>query len=75
MIRELTIRDYFAATATDVDIENLKNEVLRVTEVRVEGTEKRLVYNVLPDNWRQVARYIHADKMLKYRESLYAKKN
>jgi hypothetical protein len=54
----MTLRDYFAAKATDEDV-NAKAGVLReVSPMRI-----------LPEGWRSTARYMHADDMLKARES------
>jgi hypothetical protein len=53
----MTLRDYFAAKATDEDVK-AKAEVLReVSPIRI-----------LPEGWRSIARYMHADDMLKARD-------
>jgi hypothetical protein len=57
----LSIRDYFAAHASDEDV-RAQGEVLR---------DRLLAQNqigILPDAWRLIARYMHADAMLKARE-------
>jgi hypothetical protein len=53
----MTLRDYFAIHATDADVIS-QGELLRVDSE----------YHLLPDGWRTVARYMHADAMLKERE-------
>lgn len=53
----MTLRDYFAAHASDADIEAMRERTKR---------EHGLFE---PDNWRQVARFMHADLMLKARSA------
>jgi hypothetical protein len=54
----MTMRDYFAAHATDEDVK-AQAEVLReISPMRI-----------LPEGWRSTARYMHADYMLKAREA------
>ena len=54
----MTLRDYFAAKATDEDVKAM-TEVLR--EVSACGP--------LPTGWRSTCRYMHADAMLKARKT------
>ncbi len=49
----LTVRDYFAAHASDSDIKHWE-DVLRL----------RSDHRMLPDGWRAIARYMHADAMI-----------
>lgn len=65
----MTLRDYFAAHAAEEDIKALRNLVPKVAVVRNNYgpgpafSEDRAE----PKNWRQLARYLHADLMLKAR--------
>ncbi len=61
------LRDYFAAHATDGDIEALKDRVPRVSKIVGDSSWRRMEHGHLPDDWRQIARYMHADAMLKTR--------
>lgn len=67
----MTLRDWFATHATEADIQAARHLVPMVTEVLNNFgpgpafTEGR----VEPKNWRQVARYLHADMMLKARQA------
>jgi hypothetical protein len=63
-----TLRDYFAATASEEDIRYYRDKVTLVDKVMKDVHGYRTVHNTLPDNWRQQARYIHADMMLQARE-------
>lgn len=58
----LTLRDYFAAKASEEDVK-AQGELLRAKYV------KKLGLGILPDSWRVTARYMHADAMLKAREA------
>ena len=48
----MTLRDYFATHASDAD-------------VAIQGEEIRIKTGI--GNWRSIARYMHADEMLKAR--------
>lgn len=67
----VSLRDWFATHATEADIQAARHLVPMVTEVLNNFgpgpafTEGR----VEPKNWRQVARYLHADMMLKARQA------
>ena len=65
----MTLRDYFAAHATDEDIYTAMDLVKKVEVVRDRGNGHKVIERGYPDNTRQLARYIHADKMLKAREA------
>ncbi len=58
----MTLRDYFAAKASDQDV-SLQGETLRVQIAQSNGV------GILPDDWRATARYMHADAMLAAREA------
>ena len=60
----MTLRDYFAAHASDADIANILPDVEMVEKHFTDG-QVRVVY---PQDARQIARYIHADYMLAARE-------
>lgn len=66
----MSLRDYFAAHATEEDIKALRSSVPRVTEIRDNFGPGPAFYEdrVEPKNWRQRARYLHADMMLKARK-------
>lgn len=57
----MTLRDYFAATASDQDV-SFQGEILREQISRSKGI------GVLPDYWRATARFMHADAMLAARK-------
>ncbi len=59
----MTLRDYFAAKASDADIEDLRERTKRQT-VQINSMGRREISLVVPRDWRQIARYIHADAML-----------
>lgn len=63
----MTLRDWFAAHASDTDIADLLHEVPRIERVVEGGSMKRIIRG-LPANARQIARYMHADLMLKARQ-------
>ncbi len=67
--RGMTLRDYFAAHATEEDICTAMDLVKKVEEVRDLGNGHKVIEKGYPQNTRQIARYIHADAMLKARES------
>ena len=64
---ELTFRDYLAAHASEKDIVSVKYIIPEGHKIRDLSPTWREPYYGLPDNWRQVARYIHADRMLEAR--------
>jgi len=59
----MTLRDYFAAKASDADIEALRERTKR-KEVQISSMGRREISLVVPREWRQIARYMHADAML-----------
>jgi hypothetical protein len=63
----MTLRDYFAAKASDADIEDLRERTKR-QQVSINSMGRREISLVVPRDWRQIARYIHADAMLAERE-------
>lgn len=65
----MTLRDWFATHATEEDIEALRNLIPKVVEIRNNyGPGPAFIeHRAEPKNWRQVARYLHADAMLKAR--------
>ena len=66
----MTLRDWFATHATEEDIEALRNLIPKVVEIRDNyGPGPAFIeHRAEPKNWRQVARYLHADAMLKARQ-------
>lgn len=65
----MTLRDYFAAHATEEDICTAIDLVKKVEQVRDLGDGRKVIERSYPFNTRQIARYIHADFMLKAREA------
>ena len=59
----MNLRDYFAAMASDADIEALRERTKR-KEVQISSMGRREISLVVPREWRQIARYMHADAML-----------
>ncbi|MEN9885509.1 MAG: hypothetical protein RL758_87 [Pseudomonadota bacterium] len=57
-IRHVTLRDYFAANATDEDVKAQAERLREVSPMRI-----------LPEGWRSTCRYMHADAMLKERDA------
>lgn len=64
----MTLRDYFAAHATEEDICIAMDLVKKVDVVRDLGNGIKVVERGYPKNTRQIARYIHADAMLEARK-------
>ena len=67
-VEGMTLRDYFAAHATEEDICTAMDLVKKVEVVRDLGNGHKAIDRGYPENTRQLARYIHADAMLKARE-------
>ncbi len=65
----MTLRDYFAAHATEEDICTAMDLVKKVEQVRDLDSGHKVIERGYPDNTRQLARYIHADAMLKARDA------
>jgi hypothetical protein len=66
----MSMRDYFAANATDADVAAMRGSVPTCTKVKDDGNGmKRIVHGAEPDNWRALARYMHADLMLACRKT------
>jgi hypothetical protein len=59
----MTLRDYFAVHASEADLQAVAYAVGDVPEVRSSGGWKEVV-KTKPADWRQRARYLHADRML-----------
>lgn len=64
----MTLRDYFAAKASEEDIQEWVNVVPKVERVFDAGNGRKEVRFAQPSNVREIARYMHADAMLKARE-------
>lgn len=65
----MTLRDFFATKATDGDIADMMERIPKIEKVYTDGTGSSSLYRGLPENARQIARYMHADAMLKAREA------
>lgn len=63
----MTLRDYFASSASANDIERHLQDVPHVEKVVADGAIRRVVRG-LPDNAHEFAKYRYADAMLKARE-------
>lgn len=66
----MTLLDYFAAHATEEDICVALDSVKKVEVVRVLGDGTKAISRGYPSNARQIARYIHANAMLKARDKM-----
>lgn len=60
----MTLRDYFAAHATDDDICSAMERIPKIETVRNLINGHKVIELGYPPNIRQMARYIHADAML-----------
>jgi hypothetical protein len=56
--------------ATEGDIEAQRPKIKRVERVVADSAGHRIVM-AEPDNWRAIARYLHADAMMKQRLKMY----
>lgn len=65
----IDLRDYFAAMATEKDMEEMRDYIAfqEEAEYKMSGNIKRYEKNSLPQHWRHTARYLHADMMLQAR--------
>jgi hypothetical protein len=63
-MRGMTLRDYFAAHATDDDICSAMDRIPKVETVRDLGNGHKVIERGYPPNIRQMARFMHADAML-----------
>ena len=64
----MTLRDYFAAHASEGDIQKWANVVPNIEQVFDEGNGRKRLGFAPPPNVREIARYMHADAMLAARE-------
>jgi hypothetical protein len=64
----ISLRDYFAIHATEDDICMALEFIEKVDVVKDLGNGIKTIQKGYPDNARHLARYIHADAMLKARE-------
>lgn len=60
----LKLRDLFAIHATDADIADAMTAVMEEDTVVTDHNGNKRVVKRLPPNARQLARYIHAERML-----------
>lgn len=64
----IDLRDYFAAMATEKDIEDMLDYIPEQDNIEYSGHGgKRHITKGLPQHWRHTARYLHADMMLQAR--------
>lgn len=63
----MTMRDYFAAHASDGDIDEQLKRVPKVETVAGDASGYKTVIYGSPINARQIARYMHADAMIEER--------
>ena len=64
-----SLRDYFAVHASEEDIESFIDAVPLGRRVQDKDNKQiQIIHNCRPDNWRQIARYMHADAMLSARK-------
>lgn len=64
----MTLRDYFAAKASEEDIQEWVHVIPKVQRVFEVDAGRKEVRYVQPHNAREIARYMHADAMLKARQ-------
>lgn len=64
----MTLRDYLAAHASDEDVDAQLAHIDSVTVIRRASDGSFFEGFEMPANARQIARYMHADAMLKARE-------
>lgn len=67
-LQGMTLRDYFAAGASEEDIQEWVNVVPKIERVFDVGNGHKQVRFAQPSNVREIARYMHADAMLKARQ-------
>lgn len=67
--KDMLLRDYFAAHASEEDIADALSDMDRVERVLELSDGRKEIFYGLPNNARQIARYIVADAMLKAREA------
>lgn len=60
----LTDRDYFAIHASEEDVLEMKQYIKEVTNLNEGISGTKFYTQGLPKDWRQIARYLHAEKML-----------
>lgn len=68
-IPEISLRDYFALSASEEDIQQWKYHIPTVLITVKMGAfgEQKITKKELPLNWREQARYLFADHMLEAR--------
>lgn len=64
----ITLRDHFALSATDEDINSFKDLVPKEDFVVEISPGRKQILHGTPATWRTTARYLYADQMLKARE-------
>ncbi len=65
----MTLLDYFAAHASEDDIQSVKPRIPDERRIVEFGDGRKGPIYTAPENWRQIARYLHAQAMLKAREA------
>lgn len=64
VVGSLSLRDYFAAKASEEDIQEQKRSISECEVIRKDAFGSCYKSRGLPINWRQIARYMHADAMI-----------
>ena len=66
MIEGMTLRDYFAAHASEADVESMRDKIDRPEQVlKDEATGRcQIIQGQLPPDWRSLARFMFADQMI-----------
>lgn len=64
----ITLRDHFALSATDDDINSFKDLVPKEDFVVELSPGRKQILHGTPATWRTTARYLYADQMLRIRE-------
>lgn len=64
----MSLRDYFAAHASEEDIQKESRALEEVFMIVTGGDGSKRTIMAAPKNWRQTCRYLHADAMLRARQ-------
>jgi hypothetical protein len=66
MIEGLTLREYFAAHASEADIESMRDKIGRPEQVlkNPDTGWHQIIQGQLPPDWRAIARFMFADQMM-----------
>lgn len=63
-MNDLNNRDYFAIHASEEDIQEMLQYIKDVEVVSTKPSGSKFITKSKPKDYRQIARYLHADKMI-----------